>query len=107
MGLDHAGLHLFHDAGENNPALGGSDKSLFLIAWCRPPANRTPSMPYYRIYHLGNGDHISTPPIIVECADEQEAIGKALQAANGKAVELWDGARLIARFPEDQGQGPP
>jgi hypothetical protein len=43
----------------------------------------------------------------VECADEQEAIGKALQAANGKAVELWDGARLIARFPEDQGQGPP
>ena len=48
-------------------------------------------MPYYRIYHLGNGDHISTPPIIVECADEQEAIGKTLQAANGKAVELGMG----------------
>jgi hypothetical protein len=91
LGLDPAGLHLFHDAGENNPALGGSDKSLFLIAWCRPPANRTPSMPYYRIYHLGNGDHISTPPIIVECADEREAIGKTLQAANGKAVELGMG----------------
>jgi hypothetical protein len=91
LGLDPAGLHLFHDAGENNPALGGSDKSLFLIAWRRPPANRTPSMPYYRIYHLGNGDHISTPPIIVECADEREAIGKTLQAANGKAVELGMG----------------
>jgi len=91
LGLDPAGLHLFHDAGENNPALGGSDKSLFLIAWRRPPANRTPSMPYYRIYHLGNGDHISTPPIIVECADEREVIGKTLQAANGKAVELGMG----------------
>jgi len=91
LGLDPAGLHLFYDAGENNPALGGSDKSLFLIAWRRPPANRTPSMPYYRIYHLGNGDHISTPPIIVECADEREAIGKTLQAANGKAVELGMG----------------
>ena len=46
---------------------------------------------------------ISTPPEIVECADEQEAIGKAAQAANGKAVELWEGARLIVRFPQHEG----
>jgi hypothetical protein len=49
------------------------------------------------------GGHISTPPEIVECADEQEAIGKAAQAANGKAVELWEGARLIVRFPQHEG----
>jgi hypothetical protein len=58
-------------------------------------------MASYRIYHLGDGDHISTPPVIIESADEQEAIGRAAQAANCKAVELWDGARLIVRFPSD------
>ena len=47
-------------------------------------------MPYYRVY------------FVIECADEQEAIGKAAQAANGKVVELWDGKRLIVRFPKDQ-----
>jgi hypothetical protein len=41
------------------------------------------------------------PPDVVECADDQEAIGKAAQAANGKAVELWNGPRLIVRFPRD------
>ena len=60
-------------------------------------------MPHYRIYHVVEGGHISTPPEIVECADEQEAIGKAAQAANGKAVELWEGARLIVRFPQHEG----
>jgi hypothetical protein len=53
-------------------------------------------MPYYRIYHLGEGDHISTPPEITECADEREAIGKASQAVNGKAVEGFGKARAIS-----------
>ena len=42
------------------------------------------------------------PPHVIECADEQEAIGKAAQAANGKVVELWDGRRFIVRFPKDE-----
>jgi hypothetical protein len=33
----------------------------------------------------------------------QEAIGKAAQLANGKSVELWEGARFIVRFPSDEG----
>jgi hypothetical protein len=56
-------------------------------------------MPSYRIYLLDDDDHISRPPDILECADEQEAIGKAApQATSGKAVELWEGARLIVRI---------
>jgi hypothetical protein len=62
-----------------------------------------PIMPIYRIYHLADGSHIATPPDVIDCADEQEAIGKAAQAANGKAVELWEGARFIVRFPSDEG----
>jgi hypothetical protein len=54
---------------------------------------------YYRIYELDDGGHISTPPAVVECANAQDAISQAAQAANGKAVELWEGARFIVRFP--------
>jgi hypothetical protein len=31
-----------------------------------------------------------------------EAIQRAQQAVNGKAVELWQGDRLIVRFPSDE-----
>jgi len=46
---------------------------------------------------------IRHPPDVVEFADDQDAIGKAAQATKGKAVELWDGARFIVRFPRDKG----
>jgi hypothetical protein len=58
-------------------------------------------MPQYRIYYTDRDGLHSVPPDVVECADDQEAIGKAAQAANGKAVELWNGPRLIVRFPRD------
>jgi hypothetical protein len=59
-------------------------------------------MPHYRVYFVADDGHISGPPHVIECADEQEAIGKAAQAANGKVVELWDGKRFIVRFPKDE-----
>jgi len=58
-------------------------------------------MPQYRIYFTDGDGHVSVPPDVVECADDQEAIGKAAQASNGKAVELWNGSRFIVRFPRD------
>jgi len=58
-------------------------------------------MPPYRIYYTDRDGHHSVPSDVVECADDQEAIGKAAQAANGKAVEPWNGSRLIVRFPRD------
>jgi hypothetical protein len=60
------------------------------------------AMPHYRIYSTTAETHISAPPIIVECADDQEAIQKAQQAVNGEAIELWQGERLIVRFPGDE-----
>jgi hypothetical protein len=57
----------------------------------------------YRIYVVTKEGRIAGPPQVIECADDQEAMGKAVQHTNGKAVELWNGARLVARFPGDQG----
>jgi len=39
-------------------------------------------MPQYRIYPIDNDGHISAPPEIVDCTDEQEAIQKAQQAVD-------------------------
>jgi hypothetical protein len=59
-------------------------------------------MPHYRIYRLADIYHISTPPQIIECANEKDAITKAACVAIRRAVELWDGERLVARFPRDE-----
>ncbi len=60
-------------------------------------------MPHYRIYVTTTDGHVAAPATVVECADDQEAIGKAAQLTNGKSVELWEGARFIVRFPGDEG----
>jgi hypothetical protein len=56
-------------------------------------------VPHYRIYSVDPEGHISAPPEVVACADDQAAIQKAEQAVIGKGVELWEGERLVARFP--------
>jgi hypothetical protein len=61
-------------------------------------------MPAYRVYVLTTDGHIAGPAQVIECADDQEAIGKAVPLTNGKSVELWQGARFIVRFPSDNGQ---
>ena len=66
------------------------------------PRTTATAMPHYRIYVTITDDHVTAPPTVVECADDQEAICKAAQLTNGKAVELWQGARFIVRFPSDE-----
>jgi hypothetical protein len=56
-------------------------------------------MPHYRIYLTTTDGHITAPATLIESDDDQEAIGKAKQFVNGRAVELWEGARFIVRFP--------
>jgi hypothetical protein len=45
--------------------------------------------------------HVAAPPTVIECADDQ-AIGMPAQLTNGKAVELWERARFMVRFPSDE-----
>jgi hypothetical protein len=53
----------------------------------RPPAGSAP-MPAYRVYTVTTDGHIAGPAQMIECADEQEAVGKAAHLTNGKSVEL-------------------
>lgn len=55
-------------------------------------------MPGYRIYLLNHTDHVSEPPAIVECEDDQAAIEKARQLLDGRVIEVWEQQRLIARL---------
>ena len=56
-------------------------------------------MPHYRIFKTNTDGHITGPALVIESLDDQEAIEQATRAANGCAAELWEGARLIVRFP--------
>jgi hypothetical protein len=60
------------------------------------------AMPHYRIHSVDPKGHISAPPEIVACADDQAAIQKAGQAVKDEGVELWEGERCVARFPGNE-----
>ena len=53
----------------------------------------------YRIHVLREGVHFLRSPEVVECADDKEAIEKAVQLAAGFDVEIWDHKRFVARLP--------
>jgi hypothetical protein len=59
-------------------------------------------VPGYRILFVNVKSHVSRESELLECADDQEAIQKAVQFIDGQDVELWIGARLVARFPHDE-----
>ena len=52
-----------------------------------------------RHYATTPDGHVTAPPVVIECADDKEAIGKAAQFTNGTVIELWEGACLVVRFP--------
>ncbi len=62
-------------------------------------------MKYYRCYLLTPDDHIDSA-MILRCADDDDAKRQCRQivATNGgfPAAEVWDGARRVFRYPEDQ-----
>jgi len=57
------------------------------------------SMPAYRVYTIRDDGNFSNASEFIECADDKEAIEKAMQTMNGYALEIWDHGRLIARLP--------
>jgi hypothetical protein len=67
-------------------------------------------MAHYRLYFLDSSSHIATAKEF-ECQSDDYAIAEALQFEDDRDLELWSGARLVARLaaleakqPEDTGQ---
>jgi len=55
-------------------------------------------MAIYRIYVLNADGRISSPPHVVESADDREAIQRAQQFTDARLVEIWREAMRIARL---------
>ena len=55
----------------------------------------------YRVYEIGDDDHIvkSTPLV---CRDDREAIEKAREFAGGRVIEIWSGERFVMRLAPEE-----
>ena len=54
-------------------------------------------MTHYRLYFLDDDDHIRHA-VSLECENDDEATELARGHADGRTLELWQGARLVARM---------
>ena len=55
---------------------------------------------YYRLYFLDRDDHIRHA-VSLECEDDAQAIELARGHADGRTLELWQGARRVVRLASD------
>jgi hypothetical protein len=53
----------------------------------------------YRIYTIGRGGHFLGRPEVVECADDKEAVEKAMQVVNCFDAEVWEPKALCRAAP--------
>lgn len=58
----------------------------------------------YRIYTIARDGHLFGVPKAIECSNDEEAIQTAKHALDGRDIEVWQHARLVARLPhKDRG----
>lgn len=58
-------------------------------------------MPSYRFYKLSSGKRIAAPGEDRDFDDDGPALKHAKALANGHAVGVWEGARLVANVESD------
>jgi hypothetical protein len=58
-------------------------------------------MPEYRVFVRDHDNHILSAGSTYICDNDQEALAKAEQLKDGLDLELWQGARKIARIAAD------
>jgi hypothetical protein len=56
----------------------------------------------YRFYSIRKDGHIDEPPINREAPDDLGAIRAAKELVNGRDIEIWQGARLVAYVTPDE-----
>jgi hypothetical protein len=55
-------------------------------------------MPIYRFYSVSSDGHIAAPPVVAEFPDDRAAIEAAKDLLNEKAIEVWEGPRVVIRL---------
>jgi hypothetical protein len=56
-------------------------------------------VPTYRVYYVDPSGHISRPPELILCADDEEVAEYAKRFVDGLDIEVWDETRLVAKLP--------
>jgi hypothetical protein len=59
------------------------------------------SVPDYRVYQLNQGGHISEPPHVLTCKDDEEAQREARKLLVSQALEIWCGSHKVATIKPD------
>lgn len=52
----------------------------------------------YRLFVLDDNGRVKSVPVVITARDDKAATREAEATVAGKAAELWQGARLVARF---------
>jgi hypothetical protein len=55
-------------------------------------------VPEYRFYKITKDGHIVGPPTDCELPNDASALKEAERFTDGQAVEIWQGARLVAHL---------
>ena len=56
-------------------------------------------MHHYRLYILNKEDRLIGPALLIDAEADEVAIAEAIRRFDGVAAELWDGERLVRKFP--------
>jgi hypothetical protein len=57
-------------------------------------------MQTYRMYFLDDDGRVSGPPVVLQSANDEEAIKQARDHIDGKSIELWRGGTLVDLLPK-------
>ena len=55
------------------------------------------SVQAYRLYFVDREGHISRPPEVIYCANDEQAAETAKQLIDGQDIEVWQKHRFIAK----------
>jgi hypothetical protein len=64
-------------------------------------------MPGYRIYWLDQADHITEADGLIADSDDIVRRGAGEHIGTASAIEVWDGARLVARLAASKAEPRP
>jgi len=60
-------------------------------------------MTFYRLYRLNERGAVSGAPVELDCPSDEDALARGREELDGRPGELWQEARLVARFQSAQG----